>query len=160
MENINLIRKIAWSFHKTSQLDYDDLFQEAYLAYVYGMKTYDPTKGCYLSTHLWNHISNQLKTYIRKEKERTTILLPLEAARYHSKCDSTFFDGLTFDAQTISKIVLATGKILKMLPEYSQGKCPTKIRVRIEHILLRQGWSYQRINYAFRELRTALEYKE
>jgi DNA-directed RNA polymerase specialized sigma24 family protein len=160
MENINLIRKIAWSFHKTSQLDYDDLFQEAYLAYVYGLKTYDPTKG-YLSTHLWNHITNQLKTYAKKERERTATLVPLDAVQHYiSIGHDPFFESLTFDAQYISQVVLATGKILRMLPEKSEGRCPRPILRRLEHVLLRNGWSYQRINYAFRELRTACGYKE
>ena len=45
MKHLNLIRKIAWSFHKTTGLDWDELFQEATLSYLKALKTYDKKRG-------------------------------------------------------------------------------------------------------------------
>jgi len=33
MKNLNLIRKVAWAFAKKTEMEYDELFSEAALAY-------------------------------------------------------------------------------------------------------------------------------
>jgi len=64
--NINLIRKIAWSFHKSTHLEFDDLFQEAAIAYHVALKSYDPAKGK-ITTFATHCILSHLKNYTRKE---------------------------------------------------------------------------------------------
>jgi len=48
---LDLARKIAWSFHRTTGLDFDDLVQEACLAYVMAEQdpNYDPRKSAMTS---------------------------------------------------------------------------------------------------------------
>ena len=54
MENINLIRRVAWNFHRRfQQYEIDDLIQEAALGYLKGLRTYSPEKGS-ITTHTWN----------------------------------------------------------------------------------------------------------
>ena len=62
MNDINLIRKIAWSFEATTNVDFDELFCEAALGYLEAIKKYDPTKGK-LSAFIWRCMDNQLKLY-------------------------------------------------------------------------------------------------
>ena len=76
MEHINLIRKIAWSFHNSTGIDWDDLFQEAAYHYLRALKSYDPSKKVSLSTYVWNFVKNELILYIRKEKKNSE---PLES---------------------------------------------------------------------------------
>ena len=90
MKDINLIRKIAWSFHKSTGLDWDDLFQEAALAYLEALQSYDKRKGK-LSTHAWHCIVSRLKNYWKKEREWQEPLLDIEEAlpqetNYYSFC--------------------------------------------------------------------------
>ena len=41
----NLIRKISWSFHYTTGVDYDELYAEASLAYCEAMNDWSPERG-------------------------------------------------------------------------------------------------------------------
>lgn len=70
MENIGLIREIAWSFHKTTGIDWGDLFQEAALAYLEAYPKYDSTKGK-VTTYMWHVMNSRLVDFIRKERTQT-----------------------------------------------------------------------------------------
>jgi len=77
MDNLNLVRKIAWNFHYKTHLNRNDLFQEAYLAYYKAMKTYDPSKGN-ISTYVYSCISSKLKNYAKLEKKYQEPLCSLD----------------------------------------------------------------------------------
>lgn len=72
MENLNLIRKIAWSFHHVSGIDWDDLFGEAALAYFEAIESFDPDKGKE-STYIWYCIRNHLVNFCKKEARHKNI---------------------------------------------------------------------------------------
>lgn len=63
--------KVAQSFYKTSRvkLEIQDLIQEAALSYLEAKQKYDPSKGYKFSTFIYFCMANQLKTYVKKEKE-------------------------------------------------------------------------------------------
>ena len=67
-KHVNLIRKIAWSFHRSTGLEWDDLFQEAAVAYYESLESYDESRGK-ITTHAWNCISNRLKNYLKEQEE-------------------------------------------------------------------------------------------
>ena len=69
MENINLIRKIAWSFHSSTGLDPEELFQEAAVAYFSSLEKYDPARGA-LSTFMYRAMTNHLGNYTARIKKR------------------------------------------------------------------------------------------
>jgi len=81
MENLNLIRKLAWSFYKTTHVDFDDLFQEAVLSYLESLKHYNPERGK-LSTFLWWNVTSTLKNYVKKELEYSSPLKPLDGMNF------------------------------------------------------------------------------
>ena len=57
MEDINLIRKIAWSFHHTTGHDWDDLFQEGALAYLECLAKY---KADFMGLNSWFKLENNV----------------------------------------------------------------------------------------------------
>lgn len=69
MKDIGLLRELAWSFHKSTGLDWDDLFQEAALAYLEAYKGYDKSKGK-VTTYMWHVITSRLIDYVRREKKQ------------------------------------------------------------------------------------------
>ena len=82
-KDMNFIRKIAWSFHKTTGLEWEDLFQEAAIAYIQSIKTYSKSKGS-LTTYAYKAASNRLKDYSRKEvlyKKRFLAMDPNEITK-------------------------------------------------------------------------------
>lgn len=147
IDHLNLLRKIVWSFHQSTGLDWDDLFQEAYIAYTYAMTTYDPSKGA-ISTFLWTHISNQLRTYYKKEKNITDPLVDIKALYAHSVQQDTFFESLTSDAQIIAQMVLRTKvRFIKLSPK--------KAKERVIDVMQQSGWRYERIKPALDNLMLA-----
>jgi RNA polymerase sigma factor (sigma-70 family) len=68
MKNLDLIRNLAWSFNKTTGVDFDDLFSEACVAYTEAEKTYDATQGAQLTTWATIKIRNALIDYCKKER--------------------------------------------------------------------------------------------
>ena len=144
MENKNLLRKIALSFHLSTGLDFDDLYQEASLAYLTAMRTYDPDKGR-ITTYLWYCVHNRLNDYLRLQKECKASYLeeePEEIVYEHQP----FWERISKDAQKIASLVLSfPNDYLNLSPENSVSK--------IRRILLRQGWKKERIENTFLELK-------
>jgi RNA polymerase sigma factor (sigma-70 family) len=71
-ENLNMIRKIVWSYVKTNPgLEFDDLMQEACVAYLEASSSYDPTAyNTKKTTFTYHVITNRLNTLIRRENLR------------------------------------------------------------------------------------------
>jgi DNA-directed RNA polymerase specialized sigma subunit len=151
MENINLLRKIAMSFSQTTGLEFDDLFQEASLAYMNAKKTHDPEKSK-ITTHLWVTIHNHLKNYIMEEEiqkckkyggglfsiEKTTINISINHQPY--------WESLNKEAQEITKVIFNSSKDFIGLP-------PDEAQIKIVQLLLNKGWGWIKIMIGMKNLR-------
>lgn len=147
MENINLIRKIAWSFHDSTREDWDDLFQEASLAYLEGLEKYNPSRGR-ISTFMWRHVSNHLMNYLKEEQKHQACSLDEISVGSPIKSNG-YMESLSEDAQTIARIIL-----LKPC-KYSMLK-PKAARWEIKRQLKRRGWSWLKIRTAIWRLKIGL----
>lgn len=69
--------------------DYDDLFQEASLGFLKGIRTYNEKKGIKLTTYAFACAKNQVKMYLRRgrAKSRTGTVLSLDASMDRSGLD-------------------------------------------------------------------------
>ncbi len=149
MENINLIRKIAWSFHRTTGLEWDDLFQEAALAYLEALRTYNPEKGR-ITTYMWWCITSRLKDYLREERKYKQPICSIEDVDvdYPTAC-TPLFESLSNDAQLITDIIQATPKkFIALTPQLAKR--------RVIKITIRKGWSRTRVWRSIQELKLAL----
>ena len=63
---LNLIRYIAWSFHRTTGIDWEELFGEACLAYCEALQSYQPKKS-EESTWIFNCVENKLINFCKME---------------------------------------------------------------------------------------------
>lgn len=145
VENINLIRKLAWSFHKSTGIDWNDLFQEASLAYLEALRTYDPAKGK-ITTHAWHTISNQLKTYIERERRVNPPCLDLEEARHVSLSYTWLWESLPVETHDVVGVILDN-------PEKLIGLDLKDARVKLRMILNQEGFSREEIRGAIRVLK-------
>jgi len=68
-EELKMIRKIAWSYSRSTGLEYDELFSEACLAYLESLGHYDPSKGK-ISTYLHHVVNNSLNNLIYKNNRK------------------------------------------------------------------------------------------
>jgi len=145
MNNINLIRKIAWSFHKTTGKDWEDLFQEASLAYLEALHSYDPSRGK-ISTYMWWCITSRLKSYLRKESTLTDHLCSIEDTPVDIPvADTPLFESLTDDAQQIARTVLRCPK------KFVVGKRNSAYK-RLQRVLRHKGWEKERIQRGIKDL--------
>lgn len=158
IENINLIRKIAWSYHKTTGIDWDELFSEALYHYMIMLHNYEikenATKGK-LSTYLWAAISNNLKTFIKQYRDIHSPLDSIEdtnVAEWYTDNSDPFWQELTEEAQGIANLIL----------KYSEHfVCLTsdQIEQRVVNILSRRGWSLEKIHAGLYNLKAVCNYK-
>jgi DNA-directed RNA polymerase specialized sigma24 family protein len=140
-----LIKKLANSFANTTGLDYEDLFQEAQLAYLEALRTYDKDRGA-VSTHVWWCVSNRLKNYIKKENEERVCSIPAE--EYDVPISSTpFWEKLSKDATRIADIVLDSPQTFLKLGKTHSPK-------KIKEIMMNEGWDKKKIQRSISELQT------
>jgi len=156
-QNLNLVRKIVWSYVKSNEgLEFDDLFSEACLAVLENQHRYNPEKGkkTTFTYHIvTNHLNNLLKQKVENPVDNEVIedLLtdnepsPEQAIIAQERWEETH-KSLSPEAQMIYEI-LADGDLY--LPIDKPKKCKGII---IEH-LRQMGWSWSQIWNSFSELK-------
>lgn len=155
MENEKLLRKIAWSFAQKSNVEMDDLLQEAKIAYLEAMESYDPTKSR-ISTWVWNCVSNRLKDRIKELN--VSAMLDVEEVELESP--QTFqTDHLGMEAQEIVSILLSKPEAFD-IPYWDQKQNISKrfqkdVKKKIMSFLVDQGWSMKKILTGFSDLQVA-----
>jgi hypothetical protein len=151
MEYVNLLRKIAWSYHDTTGLDWEELFSVASLAYCETLKTWDKKKGS-VSTHLWYNVHCRLLDYLKSKRADKNKLLEIE---YIDEYDinyvapsNSFFENLTKEAEEIADLVLkCSGRFVVLTSEEAES--------RIYNIMSRKGWTDLKIKRALNDLKAA-----
>lgn len=149
MEHIKLAYKLAWSYHQTTGLDIDDLKQEASLAYLTALKSYDPERGC-ITTHLWNVIQSHLRNYLKKERKYTEPLDSIDVLRRKPAYQLNFFECLSSEAQEVLNIITSGP-----LP-YVTSRPSDAIR-RIQEVMTQQGWESEKISRAIYDLELSIK---
>jgi DNA-directed RNA polymerase specialized sigma subunit len=147
MKELNLIRKIAWSFHKTTGIEIEELYSEACLAYCEALHNYDQSRGK-ITTFMWAAIHNHMKNYLIKYYQKQPILLSFEDIKVErSILIDNLFEKLSPDGQSISQIILMSSRAYVCLDQ-------TKAKQRITTIMLNKGWSMCRIWSGIKELKS------
>lgn len=145
MENIDLIRKIAWSFHRTTGLEWDDLFQEAALAYCEGLKRYTPEHGK-ITTFMWHTITTHLKNYLRKQEYRHFTNSIEEIPVRRSVNGTPLFEILSQEAQQVVKVILDSPM------EFDRVKTNEDITRMVKKLRLKLPWKRIRIRREIKNL--------
>jgi len=145
MENLNLIRKIAWSYHHTTGVELDDLIQEASLAYIEAMRKYDPERGK-ISTFVWHTINNHLRNYLKKELEWRGLSTELDGV------DQTYTQ--THWSESLSEDAIHVAQLLFWSPRTMRTLSVRSVRKQLFlYMTKKKRWSTKRVNQAFRDLR-------
>jgi len=158
---LNIVRKVVWSYVRSTGLDFEELCSEAYLAYLEAASLYDPARGK-KSTFIWNvvrnHINSLLKT--RKEipvdKEAIDMLIKerdeLDPERIVLAEESwrELFESLSPDAKMIF-FLLNSNEV------YINTDKPREARGIIARELKARGWSENKIWATFREIKQTLK---
>lgn len=146
---MNLIRSLAWKFYKSSQVNWDELFSEACLAYCTYASKWDPSKGMKLTSYVYLAIKHELINFCKKEHRNEN----LEGIEKWSG-DTSYEPEYEFFHKTInhSEDVQFILDLLKSDPvKYS--KRPTKPSGMLWKELLEKGWSELRITHGIKQLK-------
>lgn len=162
MEDIGVIRKVVWSYIKTNPgLEFDDLFSEAYIAYLEAKLSYNPAKGK-RSTFIYRVVDNRLKSLLSREREREV-----------KEAESEIL-WLKDPPQTPEQIVIAQERwleILSILSPEAKAVCsivinessiylpidkPKQCRGIIINELRKRGWGWNDIWSSFKEIKEVI----
>ncbi len=162
----NMLRKLAWSFNRTTGLPFEDLLSSAYLAFCHSLKTYNPDKGKF-STYLYHtartrlvdhcNVSHYWKEDMSGYQPQAPDLLEAQLKlnpNYQDPESAAIFkdsiENLSSEAQEICKMIFESPQ------EFLVVNKPKLSRGRVKEVLREMGWSWSQIWSGFREIKTAL----
>ena len=138
---INLMRKIAWSFHLSTNIEFGDLFSEAFIAYQAAVKSFNESKSKQ-STWAWYMMRNHLINYTHRENKhhfRECIVDELPPVIYDPQSFEEFLETLPPECMEIAKV------LLNNLDQFDDNPPPRYARGRIAKLLKKEGWTGRKI---------------
>lgn len=157
-KHVNLIRKITWSFHNSSGIEWDELFSEACVAYYEALNSYDPMNSTKESSWVYTCIQNQLKSFIKAEiRSKNLIGIEEWAAQRMDVPDYEYYFEEAF--KEVSKDVrIVINTVLKNPNRYVRIGLGTKEGIgNLRKDLRNVGhWDFFRINKVMKDLRVEL----
>jgi len=161
---LNIVRKVVWSYARSVGLDFDELCElcsEAYLAYLEAAPSYDPAKGK-KSTFIWNVVRNHINSLLKVKKEvpvdREAIDMLIEERDeldpeqvvLAEESWRELFESLSPDAKMIF-FLLNSNEV------YINTDKPREARGIIARELKARGWGENKIWATFREIKQTLK---
>jgi hypothetical protein len=155
-KHINILRGLAWEFHRSTGHEWDDLFSEAFVAYVRALETFNNDGGARLTSWIYIKIKHALQVYCRQQRYQGDRMEECEALYLDERSPETLLIfkellcNLSEDTATICRIVLeAPIKFISIPPKLARAK--------LMGILRGRGWTWDRIWCSFREIKKALK---
>jgi hypothetical protein len=137
-----LIKKLAWSFHRTTGIEWNELFAQASLLYWMARLEYNSkkNKGAKKTTFIYKFIQNELIHFLRKEKryEQNHIQDDTIDISFYQTPFFELFDALSPDSQSIVEMILNDPTEYAKLP----GKMARGLVVK--NLKKTKDWSYSR----------------
>lgn len=148
MDNINLIKKIAWGFmpQAPSTIEFSDLVNEAYLAYEKAKENYNPENSKF-TTWACHYMSGYLKNFSNEERKQTAHSELNNNLSYYQTPLSEILSGLGKEARQVCYMILCT-------PNIYGGLTKAKSKKRLKNIFRQRGYSHRKIEAIFNELQT------
>lgn len=157
MENINLIRKIAWSFHATTGVAYNELVSEATLAYFEAMtaltgksnRKFNPKphlpEQSKLTSYYYRCMQNALVNFCKKELRTVSSRTVMEYDAHYTPTDDFLetLNEMPVDCKVITDYVLKHSDEFATLP-------PKAVRGKVVEYLREEGWSWSQVWGSFK----------
>ncbi len=147
MKDINLIRKIAWSFHKSTGVDFEELMSEATLAYLEAEQDYNPETNNKKSVFVWIRMRNALINFCKNEqKQRIFNGNPPQYGR-EDHYFFEIFDAFPENCKKIAEIVINSPIDLIAFPNAKE---------MVVNELRKEGWAWSKIWDGMRDMKKQL----
>lgn len=158
MEDMGLIRKIAWSFHRTTGLPVDELIGEASLAYAEVLSKYDPARGK-ISTYMYPRIRSWLIDYCAAQKNHSHDPLPdcLDTGLSVPDTNTAGPENRIAFKQTLQGSSEEVKYLAWMIFQSPGGFVGHACRGRVKDKLRENGWTWSMIWRTFSEVKELLK---
>lgn len=146
IKHLKMIKKIAWSFHLSTGLDYDDLFQEACLIWLDNSCLWNPGKGK-ITTFMWCVITGGLRNWLKKDKRYSAPLEEMSKKADRPVYQVPYYELLSVEASAIAEIIV-------LCPDKFASSPKPEVINRVERIMVNNGWNLGAIKSGVRHLET------
>lgn len=153
---MNLVYHRAWSFHKTTGIDLQDLISEASLAYVEAERTWDEDEAVKFTTYAYGVINAALIKYC-KQIHKWKIINGNPKLNWVLQSS----DRLATTEVDLSGFKIRTKELIEIVIEESPNfdffnMPPMKSRRYIIDLLREKGWSWPQIWDTFKDIKKIL----
>ena len=152
---MGMMQKIAWSFTKTTGLEYDDLLSSAFFAFTECQKWYDPNESRF-STYLHHAcqalIIDHCNDALQWKEAFVTSEIPIrnEIDPERQLLFKETIENLPSEARMICMMIFEAPHefLMQNTPKLSRGRIKEKLR--------ELGWSWGKIWSGFRDIKNVL----
>lgn len=154
----NLIYNRAWSFHKTTGIELEELIAEATLAYLIAKQNYEKDKGASFITYAYKCINSALIEYQRKLKKFEVINDPSGSLDWIQNGIDNIKESTALNLSKFSDNVRQIIQyVLDHQDEFDLNKNLGRAnRGKIARAFLEEGWNKTKIYKAINELKQIL----
>ena len=151
-KHINQAHSLAWSFCRTTGIDFEELKSEALLALCIAVDNYDPSRGK-LSTCVHHYVTRALCDFVKDQRENVCEEYEEMAKSINTENTAVFrhlMNNLGEEARLIADIIFSgPAEIMRIAADTSYYS----IKGKIKEFLASKGIKKIRIDEAFEELR-------
>lgn len=149
---LNLIRKIAWSFNGTTGNDFEELFSEASLAYAEALHSFDENSNVKFTTFAYVCIHNRLKDFTRTMSQIHAHFTDLDTVKDFGYEVTPFWEVL----ETLSPKAQDLVTNILDAPTAFLADSQRQARGNLRRRLSDEGWSKRTIDNTFKEIKQVL----
>lgn len=152
-----LIYKIAWTYHRKTGIDFEELVSEGNIAFCNAKKHFNPDKDIKFCTYLYIAIKNTMKDFIEKNNcFDNTNKINFEFKDVNNEFQIKLFENLSDSSKIMIKTIInPPSEII----EWAQSDKWPKKRDGKKHLLKyfrERGWKFQSIWDCFNEIQMVL----
>jgi len=163
MENMNLIRELAWNFSEKTNINFKELFSEAALAYCEAKEDYDETRKAKFTTFAWWCMKNHLINFCKKESRFQQQFETKDKFNPNIHPTTSMKPKVEEIIEEWPENCKKAARMVLETPEQFTGSTPNfnrsdgTPRSRVYSSLRNKGWTHQKIQITMKEMKTAVQ---
>lgn len=146
-EYTKLIYKLAWSFHRSTGIEFEELVSQATLLAVEAKHNYDPSRSAF-STFMYTAVRNGLITFVKSEKQGNVSIEDI-AESFDSGTPTSSIDFMIELEGLPKRTRLFAKEILRHRNKFLKKTTISNVVTHFRSI----GWKYQDIWNSIKEIK-------
>lgn len=152
---MNLVYERAWSFHKTTGLNVEELTDIAMDAYVSAMERFQPTGICKFSTYAHTRITGALKDFCKAQKGTKFMRLDERFQIAEKRGNANMMD-ISLNMGQFPKHIQEMVKLIFENSDIFDTDHPKKAKGELIKILRAANWTWEDIWSSFKVMKQIL----